>query len=124
MVAQQLAQGGRYSRLGYPAEAGGWARVLATLARRAFISDVVKGRGVSPWAPTERISGGVIAPWTGRPRRSLAANQFWNQSHPLKQGERYLIFTCVELVKGVPDVSDPLTKMAGFCRSGGAACRE
>ena len=58
---------------------------LAILARMEFTSEVLKGRGVSPWAPTERISGGVIAPWTGRPRRSLAANQFWNQWHPLKE---------------------------------------
>ena len=48
-------------------------------------ADTTAVTGVSPWAPTERISGGVIAPWTGRPRRSLAANQFWNQWHPLKE---------------------------------------
>ena len=80
MVAQQLAQGGRYSRFGYPAEASGFEGPtgygFAWFGNLSEDSEVLKGRGVSPWAPTERISGGVIAPWTGRPRRSLAANQF------------------------------------------------
>ena len=86
---------------------------LAILARMEFTSEVLKGRGVSPWAPTERISGGVIAPWTGRPRRSLAANQSWNQWHPLKEkigkvrGRMRRLLPPLLEVKGVPEVSDP-----------------
>ena len=61
---------------------------LAILARMAFTSEVLKGRGVSPWAPSERISGGVIAPWTAIPRSQPVLEPMASTQRENKQGER------------------------------------